>query len=255
MARHTPALLRALDVLEMIGQASAPLTTSEIIDRTDIPRTSAHEIVATLMARGYLRRTEGGAYQLGAQTYKLGQAYAHHFDMLQVSNDVARSLSSQCGETVSVALLEGSEVFYLAKAELDVQVPMASKIGHRLPANSTGLGKALLADLPAAVLRSLYPDPDNLPALTDKSIATLDELERELATIRKVGLAYEREESGAGIGCVAAQVRDVTGQVVAAISVSVPLARLDARPMEEWDALVLAGADRLSRALGYQAKR
>lgn len=253
MTRLTPAVLRTLDILELFLEGgAAALTAPQVVSRTGLPRTTVHELLATLVSRDYLRKDEAGTYRLGVRLLQLGNAYSARFDMLQAANDVAREMSHASGETVSVAVLEGPEVFYLAKVEARELVPMASRIGQRLPASSTALGKALLAFVPPDALPGLYPDPEHLPALTERSLRTLPELEEQLAAVRAAGVAYEREESGRDICCAAAPVRDVTGQVVAAISMSVPLVRWDSRPVEHWTDLVRGGAARLSAQLGYQ---
>ncbi|MFD1506662.1 IclR family transcriptional regulator [Georgenia yuyongxinii] len=254
MARLTPAVLRTLDILELfLEDGDAVLTAPQVVRRTGLPRTTVHELLATLVSRDYLQKDDAGAYRLGVRLLQLGNAYSARFDMLQAANDVAREVSNASGETVSVALLEGAEVFYLAKVEARELVPMASRIGQRLPASSTSLGKAMLAYVPVETVRALYPDPEHLPVLTERSIRTLPALEEELAAVRARGVAFEREESGRDICCAAAPVHDMTGQVVAAISTSVPMARWDSRPVEYWVDLVRQGAAQLSDQLGYQA--
>lgn len=255
MARLTPAVLRTLDILELFLEGEQALSAPEVVRRTGLPRTTVHELLATLVSRDYLQKDPAGSFRLGVRLLELGNAYSARFDMLREANDVARDVSAASGETVSVALLEGAEVFYLAKVESRDLVPTASRVGQRLPASSTALGKALLASLPPERVRELYPDPEHLPVLTERSIRTLAALEAELAQVREQGVAFEREESGRDICCAAAPVRDMTGQVVAAISTSVPMVRWDARPEEYWADLVRRGADELSEQLGHRSGR
>lgn len=252
MARLTPAVVRTLDILELFLDADGPLTAPEVVRRTGVPRTSAHELLSTLVARGYLQKDEASSgFRLGVRLLHLGNAYSARFDMLAAANEAARELSARTNETVSVALREGADAFYLAKVEPRDTLRLPSSIGQRLPANVTGLGKVLLAYVSPTVLRDLYPDPDALPRMTDRSIRSLPELEAELARVRETGVAYEREESTPGVWCVAAPVRDSTAAVVAAISLSVPSARFAERADDDWAALVRAAADALSARLGY----
>lgn len=183
----------------------------------------------------------------------LGNAYSARFDLLGAANSVARALMERSGETVCVAVREGADVLYLAKVEGRDTPRLPSSIGRRLPAHVTGLGKALLASLPEDELRRIYPDPERLPALTERSIRTLDALERELAQVReRGGIAFEEEESSVGTRCIAAPVRDAFGAVAAAISVSVPVARWGQEPLEHWVGLTREGAADLSQELGYR---
>jgi IclR family transcriptional regulator, KDG regulon repressor len=251
MARLTPAVVRTLDILELFLDSDGTLTAPEVVRRTGVPRTTAHELLSTLVARDYLQKDENGGFRLGVRLLHLGNAYSARFDMLAVANDAARDLSSRTSETVSVALREGADVFYLAKIEPRDTLRLPSSIGQRLPANVTGLGKVLLAYLSPTALRQLFPNPDALPRLTDRSIGTLDRLEEELVQVRETGVAFEREESTPGVWCVAAPVREASGDVVAAISLSVPSARFAQRADNDWAQLVQDAAGALSSRLGY----
>jgi DNA-binding IclR family transcriptional regulator len=147
--------------------------------------------------------------------------------MLSAANDVAREVAASSGETVSVALLERGDV--------------------------SGLGKALLAYASPQSLAARFSDPDNLPRMTEHSIGTLTELEEELARIRDRGVAFENEESTPHIRCAAAPVRDGSGAVVAAISISVSTARWEQHPEDHWVDLVRNGAAHFSALLGFSA--
>lgn len=255
MARLTPAVVRTLDILELFLDGGAPLSAPDVVRLTELPRTSVHELLATLVARNYLQKDENGTYRLGVRLLQLGNAYSSRFDMLTAANEAARELSARLGETVSVAVLEGADVFYLAKVEARDNLRLPSSIGHRLPANATGLGKAMLAYVSPPRLRQLFPDADQLPVMTASSIRTLPELEEDLAGVRESGVAFEREESTPDVSCVAAPVRDSTGAVVAAISVSVPTARFAQRAESEWASDVRAAAAEFSARLGFAAPR
>jgi IclR family KDG regulon transcriptional repressor len=252
MARLTPAVLRTLDILELFLDDSAPLSAPDVVRKTGFPRTSVHELLVTLVARDYLQKDEAtGTFRLGVRLLQLGNAYSARFDMLSAANDVARDLAARSGETVSVALLEGGDVFYLAKVESHDNLRLPSSIGQRLPANVTGLGKALLAYASPQSLAARFAHPDNLPRMTEHSIATLAELEPELARIRERGVAFENEESTPHIRCAAAPVRDGSGAVVAAISISLSTARWEQHPESHWVDLVRGGADHFSELLGF----
>lgn len=254
MTRLTPAVVRTLDILELFLDADRTITAPEVVRRTGVPRTTAHELLSTLVARNYLQKDENGSgFRLGVRLLHLGNAYSARFDILAAANEAARELSARTNETVSVALREGADVFYLAKVEPRDTLRLPSSIGQRLPANVTGLGKVLLAYVSPPTLRQLFPDPDALPRMTERSIRSLDTLQHELEGVRETGVAFEREESTPGVWCVAAPVRDSSGAVVAAISLSVPSARFSERPDNDWAELVRAAGAELSSSLGYAA--
>lgn len=249
MARLTPAVMRALDILELFVDG-ARSSVADIMRRTGLPRTTVFELVNTLAARGYLERDELGGYILGARTLTLGNAYASRYDLVGEAADAARQLAQSTGETSSVAILEGNEVFYLAKVEGREVLALISSVGKRAPANATGLGKALLAYLEPDQVDALWPD-GVLPALTGNTITDLSALRADLDATRERGFALEREESGPGVACVAAPVLDVSGRVPAAVSISVPLARWDQYPLSHWSAVVLQAAAAMSERVGY----
>lgn len=247
--------MRTFDILELFVDGDPEQTAAEIAQRTGFPRTSVHELLATLVERDYLQRdARSGSYRLGVRALHLGTAYSAQFDLLGAASTAARALAEKSGETVSVAVREGADVLYLAKAEGRDTLRLPSSIGQRLPAHVTGLGKALLAPLTGQALRALYPRPDDLPVLTPHSIRTLDALEADLAAARaRGGVAFETEESTLNMRCVAAPVRGADAEVAAAISISVPLARWEQFADEHWVGLATAAAADLSAQLGYRA--
>lgn len=251
MARLTPALMRALDILELFVDQGARWNASQIQDATGLPRTTVHELLTTLVHRGYLNRDGSGHYVLGVRTVQLGNAYAGRFDLLGAANEVAREVGQATGLTCSVAIRQGNEIFYLVKVEGSETLSLISSVGKRAPASCTGLGKALLSETGDAELDRLYPTGE-LPALTEHSITSLAELRRALETIRERGYSTELEESGPGVACAAAIICDVTGAPVAALSVSMPVARWEQQSEEHWARFALEGAGRLSEQLGWR---
>lgn len=244
--------MRTLDILDLFLHGATALTAGEIVQETGLPRSTVHELLATLVARGYLQKNPTtGQYRLGVTVLHLGNAYAERFDLLGAANAAARALSDEVRETASVAILQGTSVFYLAKVERRALMPIPSNIGERLPASCTALGKALLAALPDETIRRMYAD--GLPVMTDDSIRNLDDLLADLYRTRERGYAMEAGESTPHLRCLAATVRNVDGDTVAAISVSVPDVRWRPRTEQEWAQAVLGAAGALSAELGYQA--
>nr|NLI50687.1 IclR family transcriptional regulator [Propionibacterium sp.] len=253
MPRLTPALMRALDILELFLDPERRLDAADVSRCTGLPRTTAHELVTTLITRGYLQREEGSLLRLGPKLLALGDAYSARYDLLGEATAVAKDLCAETGETASVALLEGAEVFYIAKAEPHDSLPTLSRIGQRLPAHCTALGKVLLADLAPEEVARRYPAGGRLPTLTPRSLSTLEALLAELDVVRARGVAYEIEESGPNTHCVAAAVQNSLGRAVAAVSLAVPISRWELRQQHEWDELIRGAAARLSAQYGYAA--
>ncbi|MGY3201520.1 IclR family transcriptional regulator [Streptomyces sp. TE5632] len=254
MGRLVPAVTRALDILELFLDGDGTLSAPDIVRRLQLPRTTVHELVTTLAARKYIVPVTGrpGRYRLGVRPYQLGARYAEHLDLAAEGRQVARSVAETCDETVHVAILEDTDVIYIAKVDSTHAVRMVSAAGRRLPAHCTSVGKMLLASLPERELAARLPADAELTAMTPDSITDPAALREALAQIRARGVAVENRESNPDVSCVAAPVRDRTGQVVAALSISVPMIRWSEERRTELEQLAVKGADDLSERLGHR---
>jgi IclR family transcriptional regulator, KDG regulon repressor len=253
VARAVPAVSRALDILELFV-AHAALSASEITQRLDLPRTTVHELVTTLADRGYLTAEPGAPvrYRLGMRVFQLGGHFAERLDLVGEAAAAAAETAAACDETVHVALLDGTEVIYIAKQDSTHPVRMVSAVGRRLPAHCTGVGKMLLSSLAPEALAARYPADRPLSGMTPQSIRSVSQLRGELARVRAAGIAYDDCESNDAVCCVAAGVYDHTGAMVAAMSISVPTLRWSPARSEELTGLVRHGAGQLSRRLGFR---
>ncbi|MFD9486328.1 IclR family transcriptional regulator [Streptomyces sp. NPDC059991] len=256
MGRLVPAVARALDVLELFLESEAPLSAPDVMRRLGLPRTTVHELVTTLAARSYLVAApeQPGRYRLGVRTYQLGSRYAEQLDLAAEGRQVAREVAQTCDETVHVAILEDTDVIYIAKVDSTHAVRMVSAAGRRLPAHCTSVGKMLLASLPEAELDARIGGAE-LVAMTPDSITDPTALRTALGEIRVRGTAFEHRESNPDVSCVAAPVRDSAGRVVAALSISVPMIRWSEARETELAELALKGAGDLSVRLGHRGVR
>lgn len=254
MARAVPALERAFDILELFLD-EPELSTPEITAKLGLPRTTVHELVGTLVTRGYLAPAsrDGNRFRLGVRGFQLGSAYAERLDLAHEGQLVAEEIAERCHETVHLGVLEGTEILYIAKVDSRHPVRMVSAIGRRLPAHCTAVGKALLAALPRTRFKELYAG-GSLTRMTDNSLATRTALRTELDRISAGdGLAREYCESNDAVACVAAPVYDRSGEVTAAMSIAVPIVRWNDEVEKRLGELVLEGAATLSERLGHRA--
>jgi IclR family KDG regulon transcriptional repressor len=254
MPRVVPAVIRALDILELFLDRPQ-LSAREVAERLDLPRTTVHELLVTLTARSYLILVPGqpAQYRLGLPLFQLGAAFAGRLDLVREAQSVARDVAAACDEAVHVAVLDGADVVYLVKADSTHPVRMVSGVGLRLPAHCTAVGKVLLASLDRAALDAVLAKGP-LPGMTPDSITDPDGLRAHLEHVRAEGVAVDDGESDSAMRCVAAAVRDHSGATVAAMSVSAPIIRWTPRAIEEWAGLVREGAATLSARMGYRAR-
>jgi len=153
-------------------------------------------------------------------------------------------------QTVSLAILEGSEVVFIHKKVARGTLHVVNPVGTRLPAHATGLGKSILALLSPEELDRLYPS-DHLKPVTPNTITDKTTLLSVLERVRQTGVAYDREESALGIFAVGSAIRDHRGKPIASISIVLPAAQADEALQHRWAVLVNAAAGVISYRLGY----
>lgn len=243
---------RAIDVLELLVDRPDGLTLLEIAEELSLAKSSAHGLMATLLARHVVRLSPDGrrsVYRLGHRIFEIGQAYAQTTDLIRDGQQVVQALSTLCGETVHLAVLDENLVVYLAKHEGVHPIRMVSAVGKRFSAHGTGVGKVLLAGLEEAEVFRRFGPAGAMPRLTANTVTDIEHLQKELSEIRLAGVATEREESSEGVGCVAAPIYDATG-MVAGISISVPVGRFPETREAELIEQVRDAARTLSVQLG-----
>jgi DNA-binding IclR family transcriptional regulator len=245
--RDAPArsvLERAVRILGAYGPADRTLTLAEMTRRTGIPKPTVHRLAGELLELGLLEG-EGGVYRLGMRMFELGQLVPLQRDLRDAALPFMQDLFEATHETVHLAVLDGTDVLYIDKIAGHRRVAVGSRVGGRLPAHCTAVGKAILAVSPPAVLDALLAA--GLVRRTAFTIAAPKVLRRHLATVARVGVAYEREESDLGVTCAASPVHGFGHHVVAAISITGPVGRLQP---ERYASTVRLAALALSRRLG-----
>lgn len=215
---------RTLRVIEAFGSDDVALSLAELSARAALPKSTVHRIARSLVERGWLERSED-RYALGIRLFELGQrVQLQRFDLHEIAIPFMEDLYEATHEIVNLGVLDGSDVVYLAKIGGHRRVPIPTRLGGRLPAHCTALGKAMLA-FSAGVARNALSSA-TLAARTPHSITEPAVLEREFVRIVRERTAIDREELIVGVICVAAPVfRDDV--VVAAVSVTGPKARID----------------------------
>lgn len=251
--RTVASVSRACAIIGLVSQSPEPLRISAIAKCLEIPRNTTYELVNTLCAEKFLELGVGSTVRLGFRLFEFGSAYAQSLDLIREAGQAAREVVRHCNETCHVARLEGREVVYLVKEEGNQVVRMSSVVGRRLPAHGTAVGKAMLANLPRHELIQLLKGA-RLERLTANTITNLDELIHELDRTVARRYSVDHEESTPGVRCVGAPVRDAADHVVAALSISVPAARMGSLRERELGTLVMETADNLSRRLGNSSR-
>jgi DNA-binding IclR family transcriptional regulator len=194
------------------------LTLAQIVRRTGLPRSSAHRMLERLVQLRWLRRS-GRDYELGMRLVELGSLAVHQDRLVRAAGPLLGELHRATGLVAHLAILDGPDVVYLDKVGDRMSDAVPTRVGGRQPAHCTAVGKAILADCDQDAALDLRVQK------TKYSISSSAQLAVELAKVRAHGVAFEREESLLGFGCVAAPIGN-PGEAVAAVSVCGPTSRL-----------------------------
>ncbi len=219
-------LHKTFDILETIRESRSGLGLSDLARGVGLPKPTAYRIVATLEGRGYLSRNSDGHYQMTRKLFDLQQNESEEQSLTRVSPKLMEKLVASCRETVNLGILDAGEVVVINTLESPQAIRMTSKVGNRRYLHSTALGKVLLSGLSDKEVDRLIRI-QGLPKLMPRTLVTRDALFDELALVRKQGYAVDNEENEPGGRCVAASIFGHDGRIVAAMSISAPIFRMD----------------------------
>ena len=211
---------RVSQVLRAYQHDERSMTVSALGRRTGIPKASISRIASEMVEHGLLER-DGDQLRLGIRMFELGQQASRPVDLRRLALPYMSELMRATGQTVHLAVLDGNEVVYIQILRSRTTPPLPSRVGGRLPAHATAVGKALLAYSPSATIDDVCARP--LATVGPHTITDAPSLRRQLDTVRANRLAFEREESTANVGCAAAPILTADGSLIAALSVSVHL--------------------------------
>jgi DNA-binding IclR family transcriptional regulator len=210
-------LARAFSLLGAFGPDDVELSLGDLCERTGLPKTTVHRLAGELVTFGALERGRYGV-RLGLQLFALGERVPRHRRLRDIAMPYLEDLYLATHESAHLALLDGTEVLYLAKVTGHGSAATASVVGGRLPSHCTAVGKALLATgSPRFVRERVHA---GLPRRTPRTLATPGALDRDLRVTAERGFSVDREETRLGIVSVAATIFGFDGEPVAAIAVA-----------------------------------
>lgn len=245
---------RTLDILEALVELGAEVGLVEISQAVTLPLATVHRLLGTLIQRGYVKQNrQNRKYALGFRALQMGSDMRQRFSLRLEARPFLQRLMQRSGESANLAVLDEGEVVYIDQAQSSRILRMFTQIGNRLPAHSTGSGKVMLAFAPTEIMEGILRR-SGLPVRTPHTIVDMEAFRRELERIRDLGYGLDDEEQEEGVRCIAVPVRDESGQVVASLSISGPVTRLDDRRVQSVIPEVLDCGDKLSARLGFKAE-
>lgn len=232
---------RVLQILGAFDCNAHELSIGSIAGRLGVHKSTASRLAATLVHRGFLER-EKRMLRLGPEVNRLGLLALGNADLSAVSADAMKWLCSATGETVHIAVLDGSEALNIAQVDGPAIVGIGNWVGRKTRLHCAANGKVLLAFSGTDLLE------DPLPAFTPRTITSLEELRAELRNIRDTGWASNTGELEEGLNAVAVPVFDAEGNCRAALSVSGPSYRVSPGRFEQ----LAESCDQAARLIGFR---
>jgi IclR family pca regulon transcriptional regulator len=213
---YVQSLDRGLAVIRAFDAEHRQLTLSDVARRTGLTRAAARRFLHTLVEIGYVE-ADGRLFSLRPRVLELGYAYLSSISLPELCRMHLQRLAAEVGESVSVSVLDGTDVVYVARVASNRIMSVDLSVGARLPAYATSMGRVLLAGLPADEVEDHLGE---LRSLTRYTITDREHLLEELAKVRAKGWAMVDEELEEGLRSMAAPIRDRSGAVVAAVNMS-----------------------------------
>lgn len=242
---------RVVLILNVFERSSGTLTLGQISSRSRLPRSSVHRILQQLVNARWLQRDDN-EYTLGLRMFEIGSQVVQRSRITDIARPFMQELCASTGHVVHLALLDEYDVVYLEKVGGAFASTLPSRVGGRLPAHCTGVGKVLLAHSSRSVIDDYVKN--GLRRQTTSSIKTEEALDSALVGIRNLGYSVEIGEAVRGVGCVGAPVLEFGG-VVAAISVCGPQQRLNVNELKHRVMLTAAEISRRMMAMSSPANR
>jgi DNA-binding IclR family transcriptional regulator len=222
-APKVPAAHQVLAVLSHLGRQAGPVPAAAIARELALPRSTTYQLLATLAESGFVvHLADERRYSLGVAAYELATGYARQAPLQRVARVPLARLVDRTGHTAHLAVMHGREVIYLIEERAPGRPPLVTDVGVRLPAHLTASGRAMLAALPAAQIRALFPQPEAFVTRHDPGPRSLSALRKLLVETRRRGHAVEVGEVTPGFASIAVAVLDHTRHPVASVAVTVP---------------------------------
>jgi DNA-binding IclR family transcriptional regulator len=243
----TQTLARGLDILNTVADGVTGL--ADVAEALKLSRSTVHRLAATLVEHRYLNFAPRLGYSLGPKLLELGFLASRQMSLPRIAREHLENLAASTGDTVHLAVLDGLKALYLDKIPGRRRVEISSRVGERQPLRSTGIGKALILDNPDSRWREIYEYEDRDGYRYNVDFSLWLKRMRDYAT---KGYAFDLEENEDHIRCVAAPIRDASGAIAGAISVSSAAQYMDEERMHRLTAEVKDTAVAVSRDLGWQ---
>ncbi len=220
-SRPVPAASRALRVLTFLASQPDPVALDRIMRAVDMPRSSAYHLVSAMIAEGFVTHVEDmHRYSLGVAAFEVGSGYSRQAPLQRIARRPIAELVDAVGESGHFSVLHGRDVYYVIEERAARRPHLVTEVGVRLPAQLTATGRAILAALPAAQVRAIFPDRAAFVTRHGAGPTSLSALSSLLAATRQRGHSTEDGDVTRGLSSVGVAVVDHTGHPVGAVGIT-----------------------------------
>ena len=248
------SVLKAIKIMNLFNEAETRLSLGQVSRRLDIPKSTAHNLLSTLLFEDYIEKVEGDQYALGTAPLALTQNIRVNVEIRDPAAPILRKLADYAHETVYLTVKDGDYALYIYAVESPQRLLARTAIGDRVPLHCTSVGKAILAHLPGEEIEAIVGRV-GLPVFTKNTLDNLDDLQKELTHTRRCGYSLDIEEHEMNTYCIGAPVFDRKGRVIGACSISGVSPAIVGDRLEDLSASVINAAQEISRRMGYVPTR
>lgn len=249
------SLERAFAILEEIGRHRDGINLADLSKAVGLHNSTTFHLVKTMAQLGYVGQVaDSKRYRIGSKVFTLAAGALEENTFLAIATPVLESLTGATGEAAHFAIRSGNQVTVIARTAGAGLLQMVDRSGGQRPAHATALGKVLLSPLNDAQIRQ-FLGARPLQKFTAKTIVDREAFLREIAEVRRAGIAYDDGEFDEEIRCVAVPVHDFAGRLAGAVGISGAVWRLSLQSLQAKSAQVRDAARQISAQLGYDEKK
>ncbi len=244
------SVLKAIRIMELFSPLHPRLSLSDVSEQLDLPKSTAHNLLNTLLRAGYIEKVGNNQYALGTAVIPLTQSVRVNVELRDRAAPSLRELADWCHESVYLTVRDGNFALYIYAIESSQRLVARTAVGDRANLHCTAVGKAILGHLPEAEVAAVV-DRVGLPMFTERTITELDQLQAELKRVRERGYSIDSQEHELQTFCIGAPIFDAQGKVLGSCSVS----GTDPRIIDERERAISGAVRRTaldgSRRLGF----
>ncbi len=242
------AVTRTILILETLSKIKK-INLEQLAKKTELPKPTLIRFLNSLINLGYVYRDDNDLYSLTLKMFSVGSNSLSHINLIDIATPFIDNLCNHFKETVHMGIMDGDRAVYILKRESSYTIRMYSRVGKRIPLYCTAIGKNLLSDSSEEFIQN-YIENTELKPYT-KHTLNKKQLIDQLTLIKNRNWASDEQEHEEGITCIGSSIRDYSGKVIAALSVSWPLFRFEENKRKEIVQEIVNTCNKISELLGY----